>query len=289
MIFMCDQFNQKINSFVKQVPHFGKKDLTIYYIYRNLSSFFQRDITYFNSNASDQLAFYQKGFVMKGTDVVCKTICQYYGRVLKHFHINFKIIKTNEKIVPHFAMIVNGDNGWYYIDPLKDLLANQMGFFPQFFGVILNYGLVPSKYPNLIKLNEEYIQKLAVQTNNLPYGHFTDFFINLLHEEFFQKPTQEIFNGAIDEFSIILMKLKFISQHLININSIPGLYERRQYYSYLKSKIFNRPECEKIQIETKDSNYIQISVFKSNNSNDPSVIFQEARNENNQYVLNRIK
>lgn len=286
VIFMCDQFNQKINSFVKQVPSYGKKDLTIFYIYQNLAPFFQRDIAYFESDSSNQIEVYQKGFVMKGANVVCKTICQYYGRVLKRLHIEFKIIPTNEKKVPHFAMIVHGDNGWYYMDPLKDLLANQMGFFPRFFGVLLNYGLVPIKYPGLIELNKDYIQELAIQTNNFSYGHFTDFFLDLLHDEFFQKPIQSFFNCATDEFSMILVKLKFLSQYLININSIPGLYERWQYYSYLKSRVFNRPECEKVKIEIKDFDFIQISVIDSNNS---SAIFQESVDEDNQYFLKRVR
>lgn len=66
---------------------------------------------------------------------MCKTICEWYQRIFAEFHIKSIVIPTNQKPVPHYALIVEEDQGCYIIDPLKDLFANQLGIKPDFFGV----------------------------------------------------------------------------------------------------------------------------------------------------------
>lgn len=284
---MNSQFNQKINKFVKQIPNYRTKDLVIYYVYRNLAPFFQRDISFFLANPSLQTQIYQNGFTMNGSNVVCKTICKYYGRVFKRIHIEFKIITTNEKEVPHFAMLVHGDKGWYFIDPLKDLLVNQLGCRTNFFGVKTDFGTVSKEYPSLVTLDEDYLFSLASQTGSLSYGHFFDFFIELIHHEFFHCNDISFLLDAKNDISLILAKLNFCSQYLINIHSIPGLCERRQYYSYLKRQIFNKFEKKKVKISIVDSSFLQFSILGDNGEEIAN--FREVCDNDSFYSLKRMK
>lgn len=286
---MNELFNQKINIFVKTIPFFAKKDLTIYYVYRKLAPYFQRDLNFFMASQERQLKIYEQGFEMQGENVVCQTICNYYGRVFHKLHIDFKIITTNAKSVPHYAMLVHGDNGWFLIDPLKDLYRNQFGFQPYFFGVIPNYGIVQDCYPYLISLDENYIFSLAKETDTLPFGSFLDNFFTLLHQDIFQSS-----NGAFglekgaNEISIIQAKLKFISNYLLNLGDSTGTYERRQYYSYLKTCFFNRPECNHLDIHITDDFQLSIVIYTDLERRHKVAEYLEFRDYNKQYRLKRV-
>lgn len=224
---------------------------------------------------------------MTGKSVVCKTICQYYGRVFKRLHIDFKIITTNDKIVPHYGMIVHGDKGWYFIDPLKDLLTNQMGFCPHFFGVIPEFGTVLERFPYLKKLDASYVWTLARDIDSLFGGEYLDFYMNLIHEECFNSSLSNVNlhdNGSLTILKLI-EKLEFVSNYLLNLEKVPGLFERGQYYSYLKGLLFNKLERKSLSIKIFNQECIQILV----SCMEEELLYQEILNENGEYVLKRIR
>ena len=232
---------------------------------------------------------YREGFLMQGKEVVCQTICKYYARVYKKLHIDFKIVTTNDKVVPHYGLLVNGDRGWFIIDPLKDLLANQMGFQPSFFGCIPQYGNISLKYPGLIYLNPHYIYHLAKETNTLPYGHFMNFYFAFLHQEFFQSNFFSSTYIMEDDVASVLAKLSFISKYLINLHDIPGLYEREQYYKYLKSILFNRAERKLLTFLIHEKECVQIFVSQDTMRNQEPIIFYEMMNQEGKYSLERVR
>lgn len=286
---MNELFNQKINFFVKHVPSFSRKDLTIYYVYRKLAPYFQRDLDFFMASQERQLQIYEQGFEMQGENVVCQTICQYYGHVFRKLHIDFKIITTNNKLVPYFALLVSGDYGWFLIDPLKDLYRNQMGFQPNFFGVIPFGGTVRELYPYLISLDNNYILSLAKETNTLPFGNFLDVFFELLHQDIFQSSNGDFgLEKGANEISIIQAKLKFISDYLLNMGEVLGNYERRQYHSYLKTCFFNRPECNHIDIRITDDFQLSIVIYEDLERQHKVAEYLEFRDCDNEYRLKRV-
>lgn len=286
---MSELFNQKINLFVKNIPSFSRKDLTIYYVYRKLAPYFQRDLSFFMANPEKQLDIYNQGFVMQGEKVVCKTICEYYGRVYRKLHIDFKIITTNNKLIPHYAMLVSGDSGWFMIDPLKDLCCNQLGFQPCFFGVVPTYGTLKSLYPGVISLDANYVFSLAKETNTLSFGNFLDTFFDLLHQDIFHSSNYDfVFCKKDDEISTIQAKLKFISDHLLNLGKVSGIYERKQYYGYLKPCLFNRPECSYFEVNITEDYNLSIVIYKDLECKYKAFEYVEVRNEDGQYSLKRV-
>lgn len=285
-IFMENEnFNHLLNNFLKTINARWSKDLKIRFVYRELAPFFQRDLNFFYSSLESQLEQYQNGFLLKGNEVVCKTICMYYHRVLKKLYIESKIIVTNVKEIPHYALIVSGDFGWYYIDPLKDLMANQLGLFGKFFGIIPKYGIVSLNYPFLIHLSTSYVESLD---NQLYQGGFLDDFFEQLHLELSNDHLIRKFcnNFLMSRFDIILFKIQFMNDYLINLGTILGSYERVQYYWHLISCIFNKIEQKSLIVSGDlhgtiifEVNYLPKNQF---------VKFEEIQNEASEFVLKRI-
>lgn len=126
---MTDKINKIIN---ETNPHW-KKDEIIRYLYVKLAPYFERDLEYFFADKPKQLKMYKEGFKKNTNLVVCKTLSEIYQNIYNEFNIKSIIITTNKKEIPHHTLIVNGDFGWYCIDLLKDLVANQLGLRTLFF------------------------------------------------------------------------------------------------------------------------------------------------------------
>ncbi len=279
------------NKIIKEVNLNWGKDEIIRFLYVKLAPFFERDLSYFLASEDEQLKIYQKGFKQKGKLVVCQTICEIYQSIYKEFKIDSRIITTNLKSIPHYALIVHGNYGWYYIDPLKDLFANQLGLKTEYFGCIPKYGIVKDEYPFLISMSKQYIKfidtKLKIVINNF----YMNTFFDILNKEMTDNKVHTFFNiNKNDYISIILKKLDFANNHLINMGEIPGLYERLIFYKFLIEQIYKRNEKKIIEpslIFDEDKYALLLDLnFKTNNLH---MTFREKKDNNGKYCLKRIK
>ncbi len=282
----------EVKEVLKKVDIKWSKDKIIRFLYVKLAPYFQRDLDYFLADDIDQFSMYYKNEFKKDTNlVVCKTICNQYQQIYQTFGIKCKIITTNNKLVPHYALIVEGNLGWYFIDPLKDLFANQLGLKTAYFGTtpIIKHSSVIKQYPFLIELSQEYIERLDLELNLIarPEGYMNLFF-DTLHQEITTNKAIEYFGvEKKDLIGLIIKKIKFMEKYLINLGNINGLYERNVFYEYLISCIFNKREKNNISsnIITKDSCYAISISLKSNLLENGEISFQEYKDKKGVYRL----
>lgn len=270
------------------------KDLIIRYLYVKLAPTFKRDLNFFLASPEEQLVIYNSDrFSRDDVNVICKTICEYYQKLFASFNIEAEIIKTNNKIIPHYGLIVRGDNKWFFIDPLKDLMQNQVGFKTTQFGVIpLSRTQDNTKlYPQLTTLDASYLKEMDIYLGLLTCGMYTDDFFNMLHESIFHHPNTRILEFLDAEYFdivklrqtayptnvandyVIAAKISLMNKCIINIGNCPGLLERDQFYDATLKHIFSRIERKQLKVgitkekelclthltDTTPNSYIEIS------------------------------
>lgn len=235
------------------------KDLIIRYLYVKLAPFFERDLHFFFSDQDAQLEYVKQMPQTVGREVICLSLCQFFYQIFEMFNISSKIVATNQKVIPHYALIVEGNRGSYFIDPLKDLMNNQAAL------KTANYGIIPKKnlfiqqeYPYLIELPLEYRNEMDAFLGLYPNGILNDY-LEKIHLELTTNKAY-IYLGnylnknleTLDRRELYKMKMLFINERFINLANIPGKIERAQYYGCLLCHIFNHSErknsiirCEK--------------------------------------------
>ncbi|MCI8778213.1 MAG: hypothetical protein HFI87_03595 [Bacilli bacterium] len=280
-----------INEIINVVDLNWTKDEIIRFLYVKLAPFFERDLSYFLAPEDEQFKIYQNGFKQNGRLVVCQTICEIYQLIYKEFKIDSHIIATNSKSIPHYALIVNGNHGWYYIDPLKDLFANQLGLKTEYFGCIPKYGSVKEEYPFLKSLSDQYIKFIDTKLKLVINNFYMDNFFDILNKEMTNNKAHVFFDVSKNDYiSIILGKLRFANNHIINMGKIPGLYERLIFYKFIINKIYKKNEKKVIEpslIFDKDKYALLLDLnFKTNSLH---MTFREKKDNNGKYYLKKIK
>lgn len=269
---------------INQVKSSWSKDLTIRFLYIKLAPFFRRDPVYFYKSEEEKYKEYKEGFINRFPDIVCSSLADYYVDLFHKFGINAKKIIANSAKIPLFALIVEGDKGWYYLDPLSDLVANQYGTRPYFFGVIPRYNTVRSKYKELIKLPREYVDELD---NELEISYLDEFF-KYLHTVLTQRRSAKEFFGYPPNEPIDLRetKLEFMNDNLINIGNVNGVFNRASLYLYLNDQILNKGEKRYVRtcIEGDvDNLYLSYSIKKK----DETITYIEEK-QNGIYRLTKL-
>lgn len=270
------------------------KDKTIRYIYTQFAPFFKRDLTYFLADEATRFKMYYEGGLQKDSPyVICKTLCEQYKRIYKDFSIESMVVETNTKIIPHSALLVHGENGWCFTDPLKDLFANQLGIRSEMFGSIPN-DLVTEKYSFLLNLPKSYIENIDQELKILPFSIYLDTIFYLLHLEMTNnKKVANYFSNedlAKNQFLLMQSKLRFMNAFLINLGNVPGLYERRVLYEYIFDSIFNRSELKWIQVELEqEKENWHLKVYLQSKYDQKEGIYEECKDSKSQYVLKKIK
>lgn len=254
---------------IKNVNKSWPKDLIIRYLYVKLAPGFERDLDFFLAPTDEQIAIIQdENRVSDDTHMFCKIICEYYQKLFEKFGIESEVITTNKKIIPHYALIVKGDTCYFCIDPLKDLMRNQVGFKSGYFGFIPlsktqdNYKL----YPQITTLNPEYIKEMDEYLKLLSCGMYSDDFLILLHQSIFHRPNYRLLEFLDQkesniEFSeniyaksnkanhyAIAAKIAIMNRCVINIGNCPGIMERDQLYDEIVRYVFSRSERRNIKV-----------------------------------------
>ncbi len=266
---------------INQVENNWSKDLVIRFLYIKLAPYFQRDLLYFLSSDEEKEKQFKQGFINRFPHIVCSTLADFYVDLFLQFGINSKKVISNSAKIPLFAVIVEGDYGWYFLDPLSDLFANQYGLEPYFFGIIPRYNTIRTNHPELIKLPKEYIKELD---DTLNFKYFDEYFSDL-HQKLSQRRTANEFFGLPPGQLTDLKerKLQFYNDKLINLGNVQGSFERAQLYKYLNDKILNRGEKRHVCVRIEDwINNPHIS-FEIKNQ-EKSIIYEEEK-QNGNYSL----
>lgn len=280
---------------LKEVNPTWDKDQIIRYLYVKLAPFFERDLDYFMSTEEEQMRMYQEGFKQNSKFVVCQTICEQYEQIYDEFNIKSRVIQTNVKQIPHYGLIVKGDHGWYYLDPLKDLFANQLGLKTEFFAATpgrYSHNIVKECYPYLIDLPSEYVENMDHELGLNYHGIYMDSFFNQLHDEITSNKIFEYFDVEKGhQFEIMKKKLDFICEYLLHMGHVPGIYERNILWQYLIYMVFNRRERQFITSEIlRTEDFYEIAVQLSPKTDEADELhFREIKDQHKRYVLEKIK
>lgn len=278
--------DSEMETIINNVKTNWSKDHTIRYLYIKLAPFFQRDLKYFLATEEEKFKEYSQGFINRGRNIVCSTLADYYVELFQIFGIRAKKIAANSAKIPLFTVIVEGDHGWFFIDPLTDLFNNQYGLKTTEFGAIPHYKTLEKNYPFLEKLPKEYIDKID-EDLKLPKT-LDDYFRNLHLEMTNRHLIRKKFKTE-NEIEIFRNKMEFSNQELINLGKVNGPFERIKLYLFLERVLFFKKEKRNLKIWlNKDYEIPRAQLEYTNFNTGDSTLYQEIK-EDNQYVLKRRK
>ena len=270
---------------INKIQSNWSKDIIIRYLYIKLAPYFHRDLKYFLATNEEKEKQYQAGFINRFPNIVCSTLADFYVELFKEFNIKAKKVIANSSKIPLFALIVEGDNGWYFLNPLEDLFNNQYNLKPASFGIIPRFRTIKINYPYLTLLPQDYIVSLD---DYLQIKYLNDYF-NKMHKIFTNRVSANLFLGYDKESHIDLKedKIKYYEAHFINLGQVEGTFERAQLYQFLNDTFLNRAEKNYVKVIISDYvNNPSISLYIYNK--DSTIVYNE-ENNGNKYVLKRIK
>ena len=280
--------NEQIAEILRQVKFDWPKDYIIRFLYVKLAPVFQRDLDYFLASDEEKLKQFNQGFINKTPYIVCATISDFYVEIFKKFGIKAERVRANSAQIPLFALVVWGDKGLYFLDPLNDLFRNQYGLRPNYFGKIPRYKTINYSHPNLVNLEHAYIDTIDSALGLQTLYDALHGFMNQLHTKLASR------NSAFDYFglernnlfNLTQRKLQFYNDKLINIGDVKGPFERALLYAYLNGKLLDHRERQGMVVkinEDRDDPSLRIKLVRGNNE----ASYQECF-EDNKYVLKRM-
>ena len=263
------------------------RDQQIRFLYKNLASFVYRDLQYYLQDNEEKKRQFSSGFINRFPGVVCRTLGDFYCTVYHEFGFEANVVQANSAAIPLFGVVVRGDLGDYFLNPLEDLFLNQYGLMPRAFGYVPKFNTLNTSYPNLVKLSDEYVVDLD---NSLGFTYLDDFFNEI-------RPKMKNFDQACSFLGVDMsiskpnrdireQKVEFFSNHLINKGNVNGFFERAQLYQFLNETLLNRREIRYVKhlIEDglSDNPYISYKIIRE----DDIIIYREEKTRNG-YVLTR--
>lgn len=272
-----------MDKIINQVKSNWSKDLIIRFLYIKLAPYVQRDLDFFLASTEEKERQYKQGFINRFPHIVCSTLADFYVDLFHEFGFNAKKVIATSSQIPLFALLVEGEKGWYFLDPISDLFSNQYGLRPYFFGIIPRYKTINKTHPEIVKLPHEYVDTLD-QTLDIKY---LDSFFQELHKiltnrksalEFFCYPSNT--QGDLRE-----RKLQFYNDELINLGNVNGAFERAQLYKYLTDRLFDRREKHHSKIwiaDTLENPHIAFEIY-----NRDGTIHYEEEKQDNKYILTK--
>lgn len=268
------------------------RDYIIRFLYVELAPCFQRDLNFFLASYEEKLAKYKTKSFCQGTKIVCSTLADYYIKIFAMFGINARKIIATSAEIPLYALVVEGDIGYYFLDPLNDLFPNQYGLQTSYFGTIPHYKTVQKNFPYLKSFEELQLRAMDIETGIHEDGIYTSDIIKKLRETFLlrAKICKQFNLSSKDAYSLSKKKLEFINDNLINIGNVPGLFERMKLYCYLRNNLFDREEREFTDIifdlSQPNNPHLHFMIAYPNYNKE---VYEETVDENKHYTLNRIE
>lgn len=263
------------------------KDYIIRYLYVKLAPFFQKDLKYFLLNDEEKFQEYSKGFINRGRNIVCSTLADYYVNLFHNFGINAIKIVANSAKIPLFAVVVYGDYGCFFIDPLNDLFNNQYRLKTVEFGIIPRYKTLKRKCPNLIALDTDYVDSIDkdLDLDDTLDDYFRELHLKMTNRHFIRN------NFLVEDWEkekIFQYKMEFSNDKLINLGNVNGPFERIRLYLFLEKKMFFKTEKKNMRIWlNKDYDIPRPNIEYTNFITNNSIRYEEIK-DNKQFVLKRV-
>ncbi len=275
--------NQEISHLLKQVQSSWPKDVIIRYLYIKLAPCFKRDLKYFLAPEEVKEVEYAQGFINRFPDVVCSTLADFYVNLFKEYDIQAQKVVANSAKIPLYALVVRGEQGLYFLDPLSDLFANQYGLRPYFFGIVPRYKTINYAYPKLAHLPKDYVAEIDTF---LGFQYLNEYFETLHLSLANRNNAYHYFEkDKNNEEDLRIDKINLYNEKLINLGQVQGTFERAQLYIFLNDTIMNKSEKKytKVTIEQdKKAPYISYEIIQPQQT-----IHYEEENQQGKYVLVR--
>ena len=285
---MNEILKEKLNSVNKN----WTKDIIIRYLYSCLAPYFRRDTEFFLTSEDEQIKMWDKKIQYPGIDeiqpdVICVSFAKFYQDALFLFDINSELVTVNNNVIPLYGLLVEGDYGWYYINPLVDLVSSQYGGFPINFGNLYKAQekYVLNSYPHVERLPREYIAELD---SDLGINYWDDYLKQLEIEvkDVHKYKTRILGNPNASILQVIDSKIELMSEKLINLGQVNGVIERIQLYRYLFTKIFDRRE--KASVFSKINEDLSIAIWVEGASQDGKILYSEEPKTDGGYSIKRV-
>ncbi len=283
--------DDKLKEILSKIDNSWSKDLIIRYLYIKISSLVQRDLLYFCATEEEKYLQYKMGFINRFPYIVCSTLSDYFVELFKTFEIKaWKIIANSAKI-PLFALVVEGDLGLYFLDPINDLFSNQYGLKPQNFAVVPHYKTLKSKCPNLTSVPKEYILELDQTIFKQEKVLYRDEMIKELSNHLTQRNSASSFFqiSKADRVLLTQYKLQYFSDNLINLGEVKGPFERNKLYMYLFDNLLSRNENRQVKVYLGDQIGQKANVYIKINKDPEHFILYKEEKENDEYKLKLVK
>ncbi len=277
----------EMRNIIESVNTKWPKDYIIRYLYVKLAPFFQKDLEYFLLSDEEKFVEYSNGFVNRGRNIVCSTLADYYVELFQSFGIKAVKIAANSAKIPLFAVVVEGDYGWFFIDPLNDLFNNQYRLKTTEFGVIPRYETLKRKCPYLTALDSSYVDNIdkELELDDTLDDYFEELHIKMTNRHFIRN---HFLVENDEKEKIFQCKMEFSNDKLINLGKVSGPFERIRLYLFLEKKIFFKTEKKNLKIWlNREYDVPRPSIEYTNHLTNNSVRYEEVK-DNKQFVLKRI-
>ena len=288
---ITEEMMEIINSVDKSWP----KDYIVRYLYVKLAPFFERDLGYFLASEEEKYEQYKKGFIKNGRHIVCSTFADFYVSLFQSFGIRAVKVAANSAKIPLFAVVVVGEQGLFYIDPLGDLFHNQYGLKTTEFGIVPRYQTVNRKYAGLTLLSPDYLNQMDMDLHL--YSNDTtlnDFFSHLHQKMTNRNAVSKYFDiDKKDLVGLFVARMNYANDHLINLGCVNGPFDRIKLYMFLEDQLFFGFEKSNItiKIDPKDENHRRLIDYSVKDKITDKIIdkagFVEERKEDKTFILKR--
>ena len=284
-----ERFNSSIRDTLNSINQAWTKDQIIRYLYKALAVFVRRDLKYYLESNEEKKRQFELGFINRFPDIVCYTISEFYCAALREFGIYATVEKSNSADIPLYAIVVEGERGKYFLNPLEDLFPNQYGLMPQAFGIVPRFKTINMNHPNLVRLEKEYLESID---DSLGFTYIDQTFTNL-------EPQMKQFKSActilnIDPTSrtnkdIREEKIAYFANNFINLGNVNGTFERALLYKFFTDRLMDKRERNHVSVHIEDGltpkPYISFTIIRSNSEN--SVYHEEKTEKGYSLVLQK--
>lgn len=279
---------EEMKAIISQIKSNWSKDYIIRYLYINLAPFFKRDLKYFLASNEEKYKEFSQGFINRGRDIVCSTISDFFVNLYNSLGIKAQKVAANSATIPLFAIIVEGDHGWYFIDPLNDLFHVQYNLKTTEYGQIPYYKTLNNNHPNLISLQEDYLAEIDKE---LGITKTLDEFFKIIHIEMTSRNriAEHFHTPKENRIELFNKKMDFANTHFINLGQVNGPFERIQMYLFLERIMFFKSEKRNIKIYLDTTFSIPRPHIEYINPNTGDIAIFEEQKEENQFILTKTK
>lgn len=282
--------SEEITKILDSVDTRWPKNYIIRYLYVKLAPCFERDLNFFLASHQEQLDQYRKGFYNRGNKIVCSTLVDYYIGFFKKFGIRARKVIASKSDIPLFAMLVEGDNGWFYIDPLNDLFINQYELQSRYFGITPTFKELQKV--NLMTFTEEELRQMDHDLKLHKLDIYTSDIFDSIKSEFRTRSIacQRLSTDLDDLPTLTRTKLQIINDCLINLGNVPGLFERLYMYGFIRGQLFDKVERKftSCQIDMDDPTDLKLNFIIDYPTGEEE-IYEETCDEKGQFLLEKVK